>query len=561
MRVARVGVAGAREAGPRLAEAIASAGVPVLLTDPDQGLLEAGRERVAEIAAARLTRLAERGTIAPADVEAGVTELLDRVRPAPGYAGFGEVDVAVDAGEGDSATVLAELDALTPGRAILAVASPSAPVSELAAATSRPDRVLGLNLAYSEPGARLLEIARGERTSAAVLAAAFGFAQGVRLAPIVCADAPGRVVARLRRAAGRAEPGEPAQLAALVEACALVQEGGCTLREVDQAVAADPGRVLAPPFADADRVGLDVIVERLGSLRDGRGDNFSPPILVRRLVSQGRIGAAAGQGFYPHPRPDPGPQPGTVKVETRGPIAILWLANDPVNAISRAVADDLGAAWDRVRAGGARAVVVASSSPLVFSAGGDLKAFKELDDDAGTALIDRIHDVFERLWTGGTPTVAAVNGLALGGGCELGMACDFRLAASSAYFSLPEAGLGTAPSFGATVRLPRLVGESGALEMIAMGRVVLAGEARALGLVNAVVPDHELFDEALAWAGELAAQPPLAVAHMKRILRKGDVEREIAAEKEGFSKLVRSEDAREGLAAFLERREPVWKGR
>ena len=160
-----------------------------------------------------------------------------------------------------------------------------------------------------------------------------------------------------------------------------------------------------------------------------------------------------------------------------------------------------------------------------------------------------------------TVTIAAVNSIAFGGGCELAMACDFRLAAESATFGQPEINLGIIPGFGGTQRLPRLVGEAKALEMNLVGDPIGAYEALRLGLANQVVPDHELFDTALAWATKLAGQAPLAVEQIKRVSANGDLDEGIEAEKAGFATAFGSEDAKEGIGAFLGKRQPKFEGK
>jgi enoyl-CoA hydratase/3-hydroxyacyl-CoA dehydrogenase len=157
--------------------------------------------------------------------------------------------------------------------------------------------------------------------------------------------------------------------------------------------------------------------------------------------------------------------------------------------------------------------------------------------------------------------VAAINAIAYGGGCELAMACDFRVAAESAVFGQPEINLGIIPGFGGTQRLPRLVGESRAKEMNLTGDAVLALEAREWGLADDLVPDEQLLDVALSWARKLAAQAPLAVEQIKLVSNKGDLDEGIEAEKEGFAKVFLSEDGREGISAFLGKRSPTWKGK
>jgi enoyl-CoA hydratase/3-hydroxyacyl-CoA dehydrogenase len=158
-------------------------------------------------------------------------------------------------------------------------------------------------------------------------------------------------------------------------------------------------------------------------------------------------------------------------------------------------------------------------------------------------------------------TIAAVNALAYGGGCELAMACDVRIAAEAAVFGQPEINLGIIPGFGGTQRLPRLVGENKALEMNLVGDAILSDEALEFGLANRVVPDHELLETALMWGRRLAGQAPVAKEQIKLASAKGDLDEGIEAEKQGFAAAFGSEDAREGIAAFLGKRTPKWSGR
>src|SRR5207249_2583203 len=153
-----------------------------------------------------------------------------------------------------------------------------------------------------------------------------------------------------------------------------------------------------------------------------------------------------------------------------------------------------------------RALVIASSNPMLFSAGADIKAFTKMDEAAGRELLDQGHALLRSFERSSTATIAAVNALAFGGGCELAMACDVRIAAHSATFGQPEINLGIIPGFGGTQRLPRLVGPAKALEMNTVGDAISADEAFEYGLVNRVVPDHELFDTAMAWASKLGGQ-------------------------------------------------------
>ncbi len=281
---------------------------------------------------------------------------------------------------------------------------------------------------------------------------------------------------------GDADP-DPEELAdlfilkSLVEACALLEEGVSTVREIDLGMMAgaglDPRRGLFPPFWKADLEGLDTILEKLERYEESHGERFAPPRTLKRLVAQGRLGLKTGQGFYAYPQ---GEAEGAVKLEKRGEVAIAWLANPPMNAISPSVIEDLGKVWEQVKGDGeVKAMVVYSSLPVVYSAGADIKAFTQMDTpEKGAELINNGHALLKELGESRISTVAAVNAIAYGGGCELAMACDFRVAAQSAVFGQPEINLGIIPGFGGTQRLPRLVGESKAKEMNLTGDAVLA---------------------------------------------------------------------------------------
>ncbi|MGQ9853540.1 MAG: enoyl-CoA hydratase-related protein, partial [Candidatus Oleimicrobiaceae bacterium] len=159
------------------------------------------------------------------------------------------------------------------------------------------------------------------------------------------------------------------------------------------------------------------------------------------------------------------------------------------------------------------------------------------------------------------PVIAAVNGFALGGGCELAMACDFRIASEKAKFGQPEVGLGLIPGFGGTQRLPRLVGPGMAKQLILTGQLIDAQTALAIGLVNRVVPEGELIPTALELARAIAGKGPLAVQVAKQVINQGldvDIEKGIAIENEAFPRTFATGEAHEGLAAFLEKRSPSW---
>jgi enoyl-CoA hydratase/3-hydroxyacyl-CoA dehydrogenase len=351
-------------------------------------------------------------------------------------------------------------------------------------------------------------------------------------------------------------------LKAFVESCLVLEEGVASLKDIETGMMAGAG-ILPGPFARADERGLDEMLAALERAELEWGEHFSPPTILRRLVAQGRLGRKAGQGFFPYPQPDSGfDQKETVLLETRGEVAVIWLNRPPANPMSPQLIQEFGELWKHCRTSDQiRSVVIASSNIFTFSAGADIKEFTKMDASGGAGLLDAGHAMLREMESSSTTTIAAVNSIAFGGGCELSMACDFRLAAESATFGQPEINLGIIPGFGGTQRLPRLAGEAKALEMNLTGDAVSAEEAYRVGLANAVVPDHELFDTAIGWARKLAGQAPLAIEQIKAVSHKGDLDEGIAAEKKGFATVFQSEDAREGISAFLQKRTAKFKGK
>ena len=351
------------------------------------------------------------------------------------------------------------------------------------------------------------------------------------------------------------------QLKAFVESCLVLEEGIAGVRDIDLGMMMGTG-MIPGPFARADFRGLDDVLAALEKAEDEWGEHFEPPLILRRLVAQGRLGAKSGQGFYPYPKPDSGYENAAVKLDTRDGYAVAWLDNPPANSISPDVIEGLKKAWEAADGDpSVHALILASPNPALFCAGADIKAFTKMDEASGRELLEGAHSLLRSWEQSRTMTIAAVNGLAFGGGCEIAMACDVRIAGFSASFGQPEINLGIIPGFGGTQRLPRLVGPAKALEMNATGDPISADEAYEFGLVNRVVADHELFDTALAWASKLSGQAPLALEQIKRVSHQGDLDAGIAAEKEGFAKAFLSEDGREWVSAFLGKRTPKWSGK
>jgi len=660
--VFKAAVVGAGTMGGEIAQVIASAGIAVVLKDVRQEFVDLGLRKAEEVTRAQLGVLVAKGKISEQQAGEQASQVLGRIAGTTSYDGFGDVDFVIEAVPERmeiKQAVLAELDGATPGHAILASNTSSLAISEMADATSRPDKVVGFHFFYPASFMRLVEIVEGADTSPETMQAATTFAQTIRKLPIACGEEPGFVVNRVLNSAisevwrmqeegglsikaiddaiaasrvapmgpffltdllgldtvlhvaehlqecygdsfhvhegmralvaagelgaktgkGFYEDNEPRTegssdfdvdeltqrfvLKAFVESCLLLEDGMATVRDIDLGMMAGAG-LIPPPFARADQTGLDDQLATLETAAAAWGERYEPPQILRRLVAQGRLGAKTGQGFFAYARPDEAgyEQGEAVRLETRDGVAIAWLDRPPANSLTPQVIAELARLWEHVDGDDAlRVLVIASANPMLFCAGADIKTFTTLDAQSGAALLEDAHGLLRRMERSSTLTIAAVNAVAYGGGCELAMACDVRIAAQSASFGQPEINLGIIPGFGGTQRLPRLVGTARALELNLTGEPISAAEAYEIGLVNRVVPDHELHDVAMAWARKLAGQAPLAVRAIKRTTAgDNDLDEGIEAEKRAFAEVFATADAREGIGAFLAKRQAAWKG-
>ncbi|MEO8115001.1 MAG: enoyl-CoA hydratase-related protein [Phenylobacterium sp.] len=258
--------------------------------------------------------------------------------------------------------------------------------------------------------------------------------------------------------------------------------------------------------------------------------------------------------------------PKTIKLHDAGPgLAIVSLNRpDAANALNTAMGEELLAAWEALAVRPDLRCVILAGEGRHFCAGADLKERNGMSDQAWAAQ----HAVFEAmiraLLAVPAPVIAAVGGAAMGGGCEMVLACDFAYAADTARFGLPEAGLGIMPGLGGTQLLARAVGERRALELLTTTRPFTAAEALAYGVVNDVVPAGELIDRVVAVAARVAANAPLSVRALKRVVRAGHaLELAVAMEIElsAYNHLFTTADRREGVAAFNEKRPAKFEGR
>jgi enoyl-CoA hydratase len=238
---------------------------------------------------------------------------------------------------------------------------------------------------------------------------------------------------------------------------------------------------------------------------------------------------------------------------------------DKLNALNTGTIEELEQAMQALNEDEAiRAIILTGTGEKAFIAGADISQITSLNSESGKRFALRGQKVFRYVEKMKKPVIAAINGFALGGGCELAMACHIRLASSKAKFGQPEIKLGIIPGYGGTQRLPRLIGLSNALQLLLTGEMINAEDALRLGLVSEVVEPEQLMGRAKTLASQLAAQAPLAVHYILETVYGGvdtDLESALGIEAEYFGKACATEDMKEGTTAFLEKRAPVFSGK
>jgi enoyl-CoA hydratase len=260
--------------------------------------------------------------------------------------------------------------------------------------------------------------------------------------------------------------------------------------------------------------------------------------------------------------------PGTttrVRIERNGAVATVTLHRPEVlHALDATMFDELERAFRELAADNAiKVILLTGSGDRAFAAGADIRALVDTDAVSGRAISERGQQVFLGIERCGKPVIACVNGVALGGGCELALACTFRLASERARLGLPELKLGLIPGYGGTQRLARLIGSSAALRLMLTGAAIDAAEALRLGLVDEVLPSTELLSRARAVAESIAAMAPLAISAAMEAVARGEgkpPEEAMQVEAEIFGRLCATSDKHEGLTAFLGKRPPKWTG-
>ena len=289
MYVFKAAVVGAGTMGGEIAQVIAAAGLPVVLKDVEEKFVDQGLRKAREVSQGQLGGLVDREKISREDADRQLEEIVGRITGTTEYEGFGDVDFVVEAVPERmeiKQAVFGELDALTPGQAVLASNTSSLSITEMAEATSRPDKVVGFHFFYPASVMRLIEVIEGEETSEETLATAGRFAQQIRKTAIRCGEVPGFVVNRILNSA-------------VSEILRVTEEEGIDVQEVDKIVQESKAAPMGPFFL-TDLLGLDTVLHVAEHLRESYGERFYVSQRMKELVEAGHLGQKTGKGFYEH---------------------------------------------------------------------------------------------------------------------------------------------------------------------------------------------------------------------------------------------------------------------
>ena len=645
----KVAVIGAGEMGHGIAELAALYGHEVRMRDIKQEYLDRGLERIRW----SLGKLVEKGQIRKEQAE----EAFVRIHPTLDLReACHDADLAIEAVFEDldlKKKIFHDLDEAAPAKTILASNTSALPITNMAFATKRPQKVVGMHFFNPPMLMQLVEVIRADTTSDATLQAAVDFARGLgKTVVVVKKDVPGFITTRvlgpyfeeavwiheeeripietidaaMRFRAGfpmgpfeladqvgvdvlhhlieNAKRPMPKSVQRLIDGKKVgrkVGEGFYSYTEgrpkltPEMAASFEPIRILAPiineaaqlvemdvadpaeideamrlgtafpkgPCAMADDLGIDVVVD---ALRGHKRSKIAK--ILGDMVARGDLGVKSGRGFYDHKTEGRRMTYETllVSVDAAAHVATITINRpDRLNTLSPQVFEDM----DRVlaeldRDDDVRCVVVTGAGDRAFSAGADLTSFSDISKAFKVWRFSRrAEDVMSRLANFPKPTVAAINGHCFGGGLEVALACDFRIAARRAKLGQTEVNLGLVPGAGGSQRLVRIIGQAKAKELVMLGTRLTADEAAAIGLVNKAVENEAFAGEVRAFADKLAKQAPVAMQLAKVLLnRSGDMPIDAALEMEAmaFGLVTSAEDLYEGLQAFMEKREPKFKG-
>lgn len=658
-QIKKIAVIGAGTMGHGIAEVAALAGYEVWVHDIAEEFLKNAIEKIRW----SVGKLYEKGQI-----KESVDTVLSRIHTTLAFEeAVRNADFIIEAVPEKidlKKDVFSRADKLSPSHAILATNTSSLPITEIAEATKRPDKVVGMHFFNPPPLMPLVEIVKGQMTSDETVKLAFELSKKFGKQPVIVKkDVPGfivnRILGRLLNAACwivankqadivevdatvRYKLGFPmgafeladysgidvfyfvfkamSERGYVAHPCPLFEEkfkanelgmktgkgfytypapGKYARPEIpkEKAEKVDPLLIIAPAINEAawllkediasrddidkacklglgypkgileyaDEYGIDNVVKTLEMLKNMTGwEEYTPNPLLKQMVNEGKIGRKVGKGFYEYGVVEE-KKLTTILLRLEPPLAWIVL-NRPerLNAINIDMLKELNMLLDMLEEDERIRVVILTGSGRAFSAGADVTGFMGVTPVKAAIFSRKFQEVLNKIEYYTKPVIIAINGYALGGGLEISMSGDIRIASETAQLGQPEINLGFIPGAGGTQRLPRLVGKSKAKEIIFTGDMIPASEALKIGLVDAVVPPEKLEDETRRLALKIAEKPPLALMAAKYAVNFGlesNIWTGLAYESSLFGLLFSTDDVVEGVSAFLEKRKPKFKGK
>ena len=599
-QVKKIAVLGAGVMGHGIAQVVATAGYQVTVRDIAQEYIDNGLKGITK----NLSRSVERGRITQEDMD----KVLDKIKFTTDLKeAVGDSQLVVEAIPERMEIkhmVWKEVDQYASKDAILASNTSSLSITEIAKAVSNPERFIGMHFFNPPVIMKLIEVNQGDATSEETVQTVMELGRRMGKTPVwVKRDAPGFIVNRIL-------------ITYLNDAAKLLDK--YEIEQIDAAMQHKAGMPMGP-FMLSDLIGLDIVYDILKTFEEHLGEEYTPDPRIVELFESKKLGRKTGEGFYNY-----ADRPNVTEDQAEG-FDVKLLLEPFVKEAEKIVKDAIATAEDidtAIKLGGniprgpfemkqaglgeekpvlmekkdgvmvitlnrpsklnsmtlemlgliseyldeaakpdTKAVVFKGAGDRSFCAGADISKFPEMTPTEGREVSETGHRAFKKIIALPKPTVAAINGYCLGGGNELTLYCDFRLASDKARFSQPEVNLGLIPGWGGTYLLGKIIGRTAAMDMIQTGRRIEASEAKELGLVTAVYPVDEFEAKVDEFVKALVVGSPVAQKANKTLVnRDPELDAALKAEADEFEHLWDYKDLHEGIAAFNERRKPEFKG-
>ncbi|OGD56491.1 hypothetical protein A3K78_11235 [Candidatus Bathyarchaeota archaeon RBG_13_52_12] len=602
--VRRIAILGAGVMGHGIAQIAAQAGISVTVRDIEQSFLDGAKAGINK----NLGRLVERGRLKQEDLPTIIGKINMTLSLPDAVKDADVVIEAVPERMEVKHAVWSEVAQHTRLDAILATNTSSLSITEMATVVSDPGRFVGMHFFNPPTIMKLVEIIPGDKTRSETIATIKGLAERLGKTPVVVRrDAPGFIVNRI--------------LITYLNEAAKLLEQGYSKEQVDAAMQFKVGMPMGP-FMLADLIGLDITYNILKVFEESLGSAYKVAKPIQHLFTQRKLGRKTGEGFYIYGKPevneeqargfdpivllkpfiaeaerlvaegvaDPpsidlavklganlpaGPfelksrlesgvgvdekpvlteaKNGVLRITLNRPSKLNSISTEMLNAVANAVEN---AGSDN----SIRCIVITGSGERAFSAGADIVEFSKLTPAQALDYTKAGKKAMKKIKASKKPVIAAINGFALGGGCELASWCDFRVANDDAKLGQTEANLGIIPGWGGTMILAKLVGKQRAKLLITTGETITAEEARQIGLVDRVYPAGEFSAKIDEFVAKLVAFSPTVIAAVKKLTNPNVKEEDLEAESAEFSKLFETKDFKEGMTAFKEKRKPTFTG-